>query len=118
VLPAGDPTVALNSCYAVIAPNEDDAHALATLLNAPPIIAWLTLVAEPARGGYHRFLGWTVARLPIPRDWSRAVAGLARIGRAAAAGSPPDVATHTEAALAAYRLRPRDAAALLSWTHR
>lgn len=116
VLPAGDPTIPLNSCYAVIAPTDDDAHALAALLNAPPIIAWLTLITEPARGGYHRFLGWTVARLPVPRDWPRAVERLAPIGRAAAAGVPPDVATHTEAALSAYRLRPRDAAALLTWT--
>lgn len=117
VLATGDPTVPLNSCYVIIAPTDDDAHALAVLLNAPPIIAWLTMIAEPARGGYHRFLGWTVARLPIPRDWTRAVERLAPMGRAAAAGAPPDSATLTAAALASYHLRPRDAAALLTWTH-
>lgn len=117
VLERGNPAVPLNSCYAILAPSDDDAHALAVLLNAPPIIAWLTMIAEPARGGYHRFLGWTVARLPIPRDWGRAVDRLAPIGRAAAAGSPPDAATHTAAVLASYHLRPRDAAALLTWTH-
>ncbi len=117
VLPSGDPTILLNSCYAVMAPSDDDAHALAALLNAPPITAWLQLIAEPARGGYHRFLGWTVARLPIPRDWARAVARLAPIGRAAAEGEVPDPTTLSEVALSCFRLRPRDAAALLTWTH-
>ena len=117
VVPSGDPAVPLNSCYVLFAPTEDDAHALATLLNAPPLVAWLRMIAEPARGGYHRFLGWTVARLPIPRDWSGAVERLAPIGRAAAAGAPPDAATLTAAVLACYHIRPRDVSALLTWTH-
>jgi len=91
VLPAGDPTVPLNTCYVVRTATDDDAHALAALLNSRIAGAWLAVVAEPARGGYRRFLGWTCARLPVPRDWSRARALLAPVGRAAAAGSPPDV---------------------------
>ena len=62
VLDAGDDTVPLNSCYVARAPHEDDAHALAALLAGPLAAAWLALVAEPARGGWRRYLGWTMAR--------------------------------------------------------
>ena len=91
VLPAADPRVPLNTCYVLRPPTEADAHALAALLNAPIIAAWLRVLAEPARGGYRRFLGWTCARLPVPRDWARARSLLAPVGRAGAAGQPvPD----------------------------
>jgi hypothetical protein len=89
VLPSGDPTVPLNTCYVVRTDTDDDAHALAALLNSRIAGAWLGAIAEPARGGYRRFLGWTCARLPVPRDWPRARAVLAPVGRAAAAGTPP-----------------------------
>jgi SAM-dependent methyltransferase len=94
VLPAGDPHVPLNSCYVVRTRDETDAHALAALLNAPVMVGWLACLAEPARGGYHRFLGWTCALLPIPREWSRARTILAPIGRAAAMGRPIDATSH------------------------
>lgn len=94
VLPAGDLHVPLNSCYVVRTRDETDAHALAALLNAPVMIGWLACLAEPARGGYHRFLGWTCALLPVPREWSRARTLLAPIGRAAAMGRPIDPTSH------------------------
>ena len=50
VLPAGDPTVPLNSCYAVSAPSETDAHALCAIINSPIAAAWLNVLAEPADG--------------------------------------------------------------------
>ena len=80
VLPAGDPTVPLNSCYVLPCETERDAWALAALLNSTIAAAWLNAIAEPARGGYRRYLGWTVAQLPLPSDWSRArgVLGSAR----------------------------------------
>lgn len=115
VLPAGDDTVPLNTCYVVSAPSDDDAHALATLLNSSIGIAWLSALAEPARGGYRRFLGWTCARFPLPRDWARAVRLLAPLGREAADGRTPDVWTLTERVLEAYELEHGDVAALLSW---
>lgn len=115
VLPAGDHTVPLNTCYVVSAPSDDDAHTLATLLNSSVGIAWLSALAEPARGGYRRFLGWTCARFPLPRDWSRAVRLLAPLGREAADGRTPDVWTLTERVLEAYGLEHGDVAALLSW---
>jgi len=115
VLPVGDRTVPLNSCYVARSPSIDDAFALCALLNSPLAAAWLAAIAEPARGGYHRFLGWTLSRLPLPADWPRAVALLAPIGRAAHEGAPPDPATLTDIVIRAYRLRHAQLAPLMSW---
>jgi len=115
VLPAGDRTVPLNTCYVVRAPSDDDAHALAALLNSRIASAWLCAVAEPARGGFHRFLGWTCARLPLPRDWPAARARLASLGRAGAAGEPPEPATLDREVARAYGLPEESLAPLLAW---
>lgn len=115
VLGAGDRTVPLNTCYVVRTSTLDDAYALAALLNSSLAAAWLSVVAEPARGGYRRFLGWTCARLPLPADWERARFPLAELGRALTTEAPPDAWTLTEAALHAYDIRHADAAPLLSW---
>jgi hypothetical protein len=115
VLPAGDSTVPLNSCYVVRAESCDDAMAFCALLNSPVAAAWLAAIAEPARGGYYRFMGWTLARLPVPREWPSARKILAPMGHAANAGSPPDRATLTDAVVRAYRVRSPDIAALLTW---
>ncbi len=115
VLVAGDPSVPLNTCYVVRAPGEDDAHALAAILNSSVAGAWLGVLAEPARGGYRRYLGWTCARLPIPREWDRARELLAPIGRAGATGAPPDPATLAATVLDAYRVPSDAVAALLEW---
>jgi len=115
VLSAGDATVPLNSCYVARAADDDEALAVAALLNSPVAAAWLGVLAEPARGGYRRFLGWTLARFPLPRDWPRAVRLLAAAGRAALAGNPPAPAALAELAARAYRLRPVDLAPLLTW---
>jgi hypothetical protein len=118
VLPPGDPSVPLNSCYAITCPTLADAHTLAALLNSPVGAAWLGAVAEPARGGYHRYLAWTAALLPVPRDWARARAALAPIGARAAAGRPPDVEQLTSAVLDAYGVPRAVLAPLLAWTER
>jgi hypothetical protein len=115
VLPALDPTVPLNSCYVVRAPTLDDAFAFAALLNSPIAAAWLAAIAEPARGGYHRYLGWTLSRFPVPCDWARAVPLLAPLACAAADGASPDAATLCDAVIRAYRLRPRTVAPLMTW---
>ncbi len=112
VLPAGDPTVPLNTCYVVRTASDDDAHAFAALLNSRIAGAWLAAIAEPARGGYRRFLGWTCARLPIPRDWPHARSRLAPVGRAAAAGAPPSAEALDEVVAACFGL-PREALAAL-----
>ncbi len=115
VLLPGDPTVPINSCYVARTPSTDDAYALAALLNSPVAAAWLATIAEPARGGYHRYLGWTLARLPIPSEWARAVSILAPLAREAAEGEPPDAATLTDAVIRAYRVRAVDIEPLLTW---
>ena len=117
VLPAGDRSVPLNSCYVVACDREEDAHALATLLNSAVAAAWLNALAEPARGGYRRYLGWTVALLPIPRDWERARTLLAPLGIRAASGG--QIAEELSSVVArAYRMRPGDLEPLLAWMGR
>jgi methylase of polypeptide subunit release factors len=118
VLPPGDPVVPLNTCYVVACDREEDAHALAALLNSPLAAAWLNAVAEPARGGYRRYLGWTVALLPLPRDWERARTLLAPLGMRASAGREPDDDELLRAVSRAYHLRPADLEPLLAWTGR
>jgi len=107
VLCPGDPTVPMNSCYVVRTPHLDDAFALSALLQSTIANAWLDSLAEPARGGFRRYLGWTVAALPVPVDWRRASALLAPYGRAIAAG-PRDPG---EDPLAALRSELDDAVA-------
>ncbi|HMI47426.1 MAG TPA: N-6 DNA methylase, partial [Gemmatimonadaceae bacterium] len=116
VLEAGEAFIALNSCYVASCATRDDAHALATLLNSPLAAAWLNSLAEPARGGYRRYLGWTLSLLPIPADWKRGRTLLAPLGERAMRG---EVATDDEtlgAVLDAYQLNIADVNPLLSWT--
>jgi hypothetical protein len=115
VLAAGDPTVPLNTCYVLACDDPRDALALAALLNSPLAAAWLNAVAEPARGGWHRYLAWTMALLPLPRDWSHARDRLAPLAERALLG---DVPTETEllaAACGAYRVRTADVLPLIAW---
>ncbi|HEU4628390.1 MAG TPA: N-6 DNA methylase [Gemmatimonadaceae bacterium] len=118
VLPAGDRTVPLNSCYVARCANDGDALALAALLNAPLAAAWLALLAEPARGGYARHLAWTVALLPLPRDWPRARALLAPLAERAWGGEPPPDDELHAALLRAYGLDAALVAPLLAWARR
>jgi hypothetical protein len=114
----GDPIVALNSCYVARCASVDDALALTALLNSPLAAAWLSLIAEPARGGYHRYLGWTMALLPVPRDWLRARELLVSLTERARAGSPASADELLEVACQAYRVRRSDIAALVTWAER
>jgi hypothetical protein len=116
VLAAGDDTVPLNTCYVVRCPTMNDALALCTLLNAPLTSAWLSAIAEQARGGYRRYLGWTMSLLPIPRRWAEHSAALARLGERATAGERDDPDEILEAVIAAYDLRRRDVEPLLTWS--
>jgi len=115
VIDAGDPVVALNSCYVARCRDETDALAFAAWLNAPIARAWLAALAEPARGGYHRYLGWTLALLPLPRDWDRARLVLRPLAERACGGDVPSDGTLLEACLEALGLRHRHVAPLLAW---
>jgi hypothetical protein len=95
-----------------------EAYALAAWLNGPLAAAWLSALAEPARGGYRRLLGWTMALLPLPRDWSRALPLLAPLGASGAADDPPHQDELLEAALAALDITREQVEPLLAWGHR
>jgi hypothetical protein len=115
VVEPGDRTVALNSCYVAQCEDVTDAHALCALLNGPLASAWLALIAEPARGGYHRYLGWTMALFPIPLRWHSVRDDLAAIS----ANYPdcrPSRADLLAASLRAYGLAVSEVEPLLSWT--
>jgi hypothetical protein len=116
VLPAGDRTVPLNSCYVARCRNLPDANAGAALLNSPLAQSWLNVLAEPARGGYHRYLGWTLALLTVPRDWRRARDILGPLGDAARNGRPPTDHELLDAALAAYGISRAAVAPLVAWS--
>jgi len=88
---------------------------MSVILNSSLASAWLNCIAEPARGGYHRYLGWTLALLPIPRDWERAKCILAPLGELAAAGTVPDDAEVQRAALESYGMSSEAVEELLEW---
>ncbi|HWL39527.1 MAG TPA: N-6 DNA methylase [Gemmatimonadaceae bacterium] len=115
VSPPGDDLIPLNTCYAVRAPSLADARALAALLNSPLAAAWLDAIAEPARGGYRRFLGWTMSLFPIPQNWDAARTSLGAIDDSADARSD---ALRLASSLTAYGLRRVEVEPLLEWTHR
>jgi len=116
VVPEGARFVALNTCYVVSCRKPEDAHALAAILNGPLAAAWLNAIAEPARGGYHRYLGWTMALLPLPTRWNRARRILAPLGERAMESDIPTDAELLDAALEAYRLDRETVQPLLSWS--
>jgi len=116
VLMPNDATVALNSCYVLPCRDPRDAYALAALLNSPLLAAWLALIAEPARGGYRRFLAWTVALLPTPRPWPHARDILAPLARRASHAHEPTTDELLDATLRAYGVQYADIDPLLQWT--
>jgi hypothetical protein len=73
--------------------------------------AWLNALAEPARGSYRRYLGWTMGLLPVPRAWDAHAARLADVGRATARGA--DAAALEAAVLEAYGIGHDDVRELL-----
>ena len=108
VLPEGDPAVPLNTCYVLPCRDVCDARVLAALLNSRLAEAWLNTLAEPARGGFRRYLGWTVGQFPVPRDWRRV--------RSALSEAPRGEDDLLAAVLQAYDLQRADVAPLLQWT--
>ena len=118
VVEANDPTVLLNSCYVAHCGDLTDAHTLAAILNSPVAAAWLNALAEPARGGYRRYLGWTVALMPVPIDWARARRLLAPLAERAMRGEIPGPDALLDATLRAYRVDEIDVVPLLLWNSR
>jgi N-6 DNA Methylase len=117
VLPSGNESVPLNSCYALLCHDDVDALALAAILNSPIAEAWLAALAEPARGGYRRFLGWTMALLPLPAEWDRAREILAPLAVDVMRSPTPARCRDAvlEAVLDTFGLHHREVAPLLTW---
>jgi hypothetical protein len=116
LLEAGTPCVPLNSCYVARCADACDAAAFTALLNGAIARAWLAALAEPARGGYHRYLGWTLALLPVPADWPRARNILAPLAERALHACPPGEVELLEASLEAYQLPRAATAPLVAWS--
>jgi hypothetical protein len=115
LLPKGDNSVPINSCYVARCRTAEDALTLVALLNSPIVAAWLNCLAEPARGGYHRYLGWTMSILPLPRDWVRAVELLAPVASRAIEGRYLSPGELQSIVLDAYGLCDADVAPLMKW---
>jgi hypothetical protein len=115
VIAENDRIVPLNTCYVVHIKKLVDAFALAAILNGPLATAWLNAIAEPARGGYRRYLGWTMAMLPVPPRWERVRKVLSPLGERAMEGEAPSDSDLLDAALDAYRLRRDKVQPLLDW---
>lgn len=121
VLAPGDPTVPLNTCYVLRTPSLDDAWAVAALLGSPVARAWFDVLAEPARGGFRRFMGWTVATLPVPDNWLVARIALADFARRHQHRLLVHDAVrdeeHTTLIADAYGIPVRSLQPLVRWTH-
>jgi hypothetical protein len=115
LLPAGDRAIPMNTCYVVACESMLDAAALVTLINSPLTAAWLSMIAEPAQGGYYRYMGWTMAMLPIPRNWRTARVPLARLYAKAMKGKTPPASEVFAKSLAAYRLSEEAVHDLMVW---
>ncbi len=118
VLQPGDPTVPLNTCYVLRAASLTDAYALDTLLTSPIAGAWLDAIAEPARGGWRRFLGWTVAALPVPENWAASRVALANFNRTQRNGGAPCAEEHLAVVAAAYGIPLQSLLPLIHWRTR
>jgi hypothetical protein len=118
IVEAGTDAVFLNSCYVVMCRDRESAIALMVVLNSPIAASWLNAIAEPARGGYRRYMGWTVSLLPLPIDWKRAKRLLVPLGLAAIDGGIPSPDAIHRATLCAYRLRDDQVESLILWNGR
>jgi methylase of polypeptide subunit release factors len=109
ILSPEDRIVPLNTCYVLATSDHTDARAVAALLSSPVTSAWLGLLAEPVRGGYRRYFGWTIALLPVPDNWKRARSILAPLFGSV---SPGDLQAAT---LEAYDVSIDSIQPLLDW---
>jgi hypothetical protein len=96
--------VPLNTVYGIATRDADESVALAALLNSRWLTALACLVADPARGGFHRFNARVVRDLPSPSAGSPVWAVLIDLG---ARREPAD-----DAVADAFELDRRDRRAL------
>src|SRR5690606_21345762 len=63
------PAVPLNTVYFIAVSDPDEALLLAGILNSLPMRTFARTIAERAKDAHFRFFAWTIAALPLPRDW-------------------------------------------------
>jgi hypothetical protein len=82
------PVVANQTLYSIDAVSQDEAWAIASILNSTVAGALLVAVAERAKDAHYRYFGRTVATLPFPLTaWAKYRAVLTRLARRAACSS-------------------------------
>jgi hypothetical protein len=65
------PLIPLNTTYYVPVESDEDAMALAALLNSAPVRTFARAIAERAKDARFRFMARCIGRVPIPPAWSR-----------------------------------------------
>jgi hypothetical protein len=68
-LGCAQPAVPLNTVYFIATPTDEEALLLAAFLNSLPVRTFARAIAERAKDARFRFFAWTVAAVPMPRDW-------------------------------------------------
>jgi hypothetical protein len=63
--------IPLNTVYFLPLPDEEDALAMAAILNSLPARTFARTLAERAKDARFRFFAWTLACLPLPSGWRR-----------------------------------------------
>jgi hypothetical protein len=111
------PLIPLNTVYYVPVPSDDEAMALAALLNASPVRVFARTLAERAKDARFRFMGHCIGRVPIPPAWHRGplrsrLVALARSAHATGALTPDDTARLDAAVADLYGLDEQDRHAL------
>jgi hypothetical protein len=96
----------------------NDAFALAALLNSPLAAAWLNLLADQARGGYRRYMAWTLSLLPIPTNWAESREPLADAGQRGYSGGEVGSDELLDLAIQAYGVSHSTMEPLLTWNAR
>lgn len=63
------PLVPLNTVYFIATSSARESLLLAAYLNSLPLRVFARAIAERAKDCHFRFFAWTIAVLPLPRDW-------------------------------------------------
>jgi hypothetical protein len=63
------PVIPLNTVYFIATESPDESMLLSAYLNSLPLRVFARAIAERAKDLHFRFFAWTIAVLPLPRDW-------------------------------------------------
>jgi hypothetical protein len=63
------PLIPLNTVYFIATASLRESLLLSAYLNSLPLRVFARAIAERAKDAHFRFFAWTIAVLPLPRDW-------------------------------------------------